>query len=86
MFIPRLPRRRLDRENGRARGNSVTWICVLGLLCLFGVAQAGETSPDRPDKPGIGLKKSLDGVTANSDGTYTCLLYTSDAADDRRGV
>ena len=71
MFIPRLPRRRLDRRDGRASGKSVMWFCVLGLLCLFAAAQAGETNPDIPDKPGIGLKKSLDGVTANSDGTYS---------------
>ncbi|MDH3620168.1 MAG: hypothetical protein OER91_04710 [Gammaproteobacteria bacterium] len=41
---------------------------MLGLLCLFGAAQAGESNPD---KPGIGLKKSLDGIWANDDGTYS---------------
>ena len=68
MFIPWLPKGRLDRRNARSSGKSIVWFCVLGLLCLYGGAQAGESNPD---KPGIGLKKSLDGIWANDDGTYS---------------
>ena len=68
MLIPRLSKQRSQSDADRASDKSIVRLCVLGLLCLLGAAQAfAGTTYD----PKIDLTQTVDQVSANGDGTFS---------------